>query len=59
MKKKRENTEKREVQGCFECRHFIALGEGGHLCDVCGEVLTEDYEPTEYFYFCRGKDFER
>ena len=51
-------------KNCFTCGHFLPLGEGDHVCDLeldagspCG-LLTEDWEPTDDFLYCKGKNWE-
>ena len=54
---KKSNKED-SVKCCFECDHCLYIGEGDHICDVNNEVITSDWEPTEKFYCCGGKEFE-
>ena len=42
---------------CFECAHCQYIGEGDHICDVNMEIITDDWEPTDMFYHCGGKEF--
>lgn len=43
---------------CFNCNHCIYIGEGDHICDMTNDIVTDDWQPTEDFYQCEGKDFE-
>lgn len=42
---------------CFNCGHCTYIGEGDHICDMSTDVIIADWQPTEYFYQCEGKDF--
>lgn len=56
-RKHRPSDEDKVVKCCFECDHCIYCCEGDHLCDVNNEFITEDWEPTDMFYHCLGKEF--
>lgn len=43
---------------CLNCNHCIYIGEGDHICDMTNDIVTDDWQPTEDFYQCKGKDFE-
>lgn len=47
------------VKNCYCCDHCVYIGEGGYMCDVCSEIVVDDWAPTEDFYICGGKDFEQ
>lgn len=45
----------RKVRTCDRCEECIPLGEGDHICSLTGEIVLEDYIPTEYFAQCNEK----
>jgi hypothetical protein len=53
-KRKRKNG---QPNNCEYCEHCIYVGEGGYMCDMSNEIVIDDFEPTEDFYMCDGKDF--
>lgn len=55
-KKRKIRTEL--IKNCHNCEHCIYVGDGGFFCDVCTYIVIEDWQPTEEFCFCDGKDFE-
>jgi hypothetical protein len=57
VKPRRKHKERKTVKACFECDHCIYCGEGDHLCDEYEEMVTVDWEPTDYFYRCCGTKF--
>lgn len=54
---KRKRNPKDRLKNCHCCDHCIYVGEGGYMCDVHNEIVIDDFEPTEEFYMCNGKDF--
>lgn len=57
-KRKQKPQEQSEaVKRCFECGNCQYIGEGDHICDLNMELITDDWEPTDMFYHCGGKDF--
>lgn len=60
-KKKIAKEDNQRAKTCFDCINFVALGEDGvHICDAEEpKVITEDYAPTDDFYWCNGTLFER
>ncbi len=50
--------DRRNRYDCFNCSHCIYIGEGDHICDMSNDVIVEDWEPTEDFFQCKGKDFD-
>lgn len=56
-RKTAESSRENVVKTCLDCDHCIYLGEGDHLCDLVDKFITEDWEPTEMFYNCMGKEF--
>ena len=60
MKAKRRRKPLRgpnNAQNCYECDHCVYLGEGDHMCDLDNEIVVNEWEPTDEFYHCGGKDF--
>lgn len=57
IKKRKTNIEKEKT--CHNCEHCLYVGDGGYYCDVCTYIVVEDWQPTEEFLFCEGKDFEQ
>jgi hypothetical protein len=44
---------------CFNCEHFIYIGDGDYICVMSNELVVEEFNmPTDDFYSCDGKDFE-
>ena len=43
---------------CYNCNNCTYIGEGDHFCDMTNDVVISEWEPTEDFYQCDGKDFE-
>ena len=50
-----KNQEKKN-DGCYDCDNCCYLGEGDYICDVLGDIVLSDWEPTEDFYCCKGKE---
>lgn len=46
-----------EQKNCFNCDHFLYVGEGDHICDIDNSLLTDDWVPTDDFYKCKGKRY--
>ncbi len=53
---------KAEHQGCdrncYNCNNCEYVGEGGYMCSMSNDIVIEDWQPTEDFNSCKGKDFE-
>lgn len=48
-----------ELRNCFNCEHFIYVGEGDYICDMSNYLVVEEFAmPTEEFYRCDGKDYQ-
>ena len=47
------------IKNCHCCDHCVYIGEGGYMCDISNDIVIEDWEPTEDFYICDGKEFEQ
>ena len=43
---------------CFNCNNCTYVGDGDHICDMTLDLVIVEWEPTEDFYICNGKDFE-
>ena len=56
-RKKKSQGQPKPVKFCFECANCQYIGEGDHICDVNMEIITDDWEPTDMFYHCGGKEF--
>ena len=56
MSKKRKRKPL-EGKTCFDCANCQYICEGDHICDVNMELVTDDWEITEMFYHCGGKEF--
>lgn len=39
-------------RNCLDCDSCMSIGEGDHFCDEIGEVVLEDYAPSEHFCGC-------
>ena len=48
---------KEQVKCCFECANCQYIGEGDHICDVSMDIIVDEWEPTDMFYHCGGKEF--
>ena len=44
-------------KSCFECDKCQYIGDGDHLCEVSMTLVTDDWEVTDDFYHCGGKEF--
>lgn len=56
-KKKRKTAECN--RNCYLCANCEYIGEGDYLCSESMEIVMADWHPTESFYACDGKDFEK
>lgn len=45
-------------RNCYNCNNCEYIGEGGYMCSMNNDVVIEDWQPTEDFNSCEGKDFE-
>ena len=57
--KRVKNRNPLERTNCFNCNNCTYIAEGDHICDMDNEFVISDWEPTEHFYHCEGKDFEK
>ena len=53
----RNQSSKELHKSCFNCEKCQYIGEGDHLCEVSMTLVTDDWETTEDFYHCGGKEF--
>lgn len=59
------NKEKRKMKrkhpelnkNCYNCNNCIYIGEGGYMCSMSNDIVIEDWQPTEDFNSCGGKEF--
>lgn len=58
-KKKKTCKPLSDAINCFFCNCCTYIGEGDHICDMNNEIVVSDWEPTDKFYQCEGKEFER
>lgn len=56
-KKKRKHSENN--RNCYNCNNCTYIGEGGYLCCMNNDIVIEDWQPTEDFNSCNGKEFEQ
>ena len=56
-KRYKHHSNKEQVKCCFECANCQYIGEGDHICDVNMEIIVCEWEPTDMFYHCGGKEF--
>lgn len=56
-RKKKKRTPDRE-RHCFNCDRCLYICEGDYLCELSNEVVIDDWQPTEHFASCQGKDFK-
>lgn len=47
-----------DMINCHNCNNCTYIGEGDYICDMTNEVVISDWQPTEDYYSCDGKDFE-
>ncbi len=46
-------------KNCFNCGHFIYVGEGDYICGMSNYLVVEEFAmPTKEFYRCKGKDYQ-
>jgi hypothetical protein len=57
MSKKKRKHLNPEQKNCYYCEHCIYLGEGGYMCGMNNDIVIEDWQPTEDFNSCKGKEF--
>lgn len=56
---KRKKKSMSDKINCFNCEHFIYIGEGDYICGMSNECVVEEFAmPTDEFYQCDGKDYQ-
>lgn len=55
-KHKRKNPELNK--NCYNCNNCEYIGDGGYICSMSNDIVIEDWQPTEDFNSCGGKEFE-
>lgn len=59
MSKRKHKESKPECdRNCYNCSNCEYIGEGGYTCSMNNGIVIEDWQPTEDFNSCKGKDFE-
>lgn len=49
-----------KAKNCYYCEHCIVQDTlFDFLCEISGHLVIRDFEETEYFYECKGKEFAR
>lgn len=46
-------------RNCYNCNNCEYIGEGGYMCSINNDIVIEDWQPTEDYRSCGGKEFER
>ena len=60
MRKNKQNKKPiSDKINCYNCNNCTYIGEGDYICDMTNDFVISEFEPTEEFYQCEGKDFER
>ena len=49
----------KEEKCCHNCTHCLYVGEGDSVCDEDYTLVLDDWEPTDDYYNCGGKNFEQ
>lgn len=58
-KKRRHRRKHPELnRNCYNCNHCQYIGEGDCICDMSNDIVIADWEPSEDFNSCKGKEFE-
>ena len=58
MKRDKRANNRTQKMNCYTCNNCTYIAEGDHICDIDNEFVICEFEPTEHFYHCEGKDFE-
>ena len=53
----RSRKSRNDNRSCENCGNCIPLGEGDHLCDVNDTMVIEEYQPTDNYIWCGGKQW--
>ena len=57
-KRKHKKSHTECDRNCYNCNNCEYIGEGGYMCSMNNDIVIEDWQPTEDFNSCKGKDFE-
>lgn len=62
MSKRKHKHKKKEVniengKNCYNCDNCLYVGEGGYICSQHNAIVLEEWQPTNQFCICEGKDF--
>ena len=55
-KRKRKHPECK--RNCHNCNNCVYIGEGDYMCSMSNDIVIENWQPTEDYYSCEGKEFE-
>lgn len=53
-----------KTKDCGNCEHFLYLEEGDSVCEIeleegtVRELLTDDWERTEHYFYCQGRKWK-
>lgn len=56
-KHKKQGNKVKTCVTCFDCANCMYIGEGDHICDVDMTLVVDEWDPTDEFYHCGGKEF--
>ena len=57
--KPRVITHSENSRNCYNCNNCEYIGEGGYMCSMNNDIVIEEWQPTEDYRSCKGKDFEK
>lgn len=58
-KRKHKKSHRSECErNCYNCNNCEYIGDGGYMCSMNNDIVIEDWQPTDDFNSCKGKDFE-
>ena len=58
-KKRRHRRKHPELnRNCYNCNHCQYIGEGDYICDMSNDIVIADWQPSEDYNSCKGKEFE-
>ena len=59
MKKQVKNRKHlTDMLNCHNCENCTYIGEGDYMCGMSNEIVISDWQPTEDYYTCEGREFE-
>lgn len=44
---------------CHNCCNCEYIGEGDYMCSMNNDIVIAEWQPTEDYCSCEGKDFEK